>query len=220
MWENILMKKVITLATSKGGTGKSTLARSLACHWYYAGVKVSIIDADPQASIISRHNPEGLLKNMPVISDPEETVDENIHELKENSTFVIVDTGGFRNRTTIKALIATDIALIPLKPSADDVAAAIETYNLIKELNETPERYKNPIHYRMILTMTQKGTVISRHIRDELEGMGYKLLENELYHRVSYPEAAINGLSPSITEPEGAAARDISRIVGEITQLF
>lgn len=214
------MKRVITLATSKGGTGKSTLARSLACHWFYAGIKVSVIDADPQGSIISRHNPDGLLKGMTVISDPEETVDENIQTLKEKSTFVIVDTGGFRNRTSIKALIETDIAIIPLKPSADDLAAALETYNLIKELNETPERFNNPIIYRMILTMTQKGTVIARHIRDELTSMGYMILENELYHRVSYPEAAIGGLAPSITEPEGAAARDISRIVGEISQLF
>lgn len=214
------MKKVITLATSKGGAGKTTLARSLACHWFNLGIKVGVIDADPQGSIINRHNPEGPLRDLPILAQPEEIVDNTIEDMKENCSIVLVDTGGFRNRTTIKALIATDIALIPLKPSADDVSGAIETYSLIKELNETPERVDNPIKYRMILTMTQQGTVISRHVREELKSMGYFMLDNELYHRVAYPEAAIQGLSPSLTDPESPAARDISRIVGEINNLL
>ena len=37
---------VITLATSKGGAGKSTLARSLAAHWLTVGHKPALIDAD------------------------------------------------------------------------------------------------------------------------------------------------------------------------------
>lgn len=214
------MTKVITLATSKGGAGKTTLARSLACHWFNIGIKVGVIDADPQGSIINRHNPKGPLQDMPIVAQPEETVNETIEEMKQKCSIILVDTGGFRNRTTIKALIATDLALIPLKPSADDVAGALETYNLIKELNETPERVNNPIKYRMILTMTQQGTVISRHVREELKSMGYFMLENELYHRVAYPEAAIQGLSPSLTDPESPAARDISRVVGEMNNLL
>ena len=75
------------------------------------------------------------------------------------------------------------------------------------------------IKYRMILTMTQAGTVISRHIRSELEEMGYFILKNELYHRVAYPEAALKGLSPSTTDPEGSAAIDIANIAAEINQL-
>ena len=214
------MRKIITLATSKGGAGKTTLARSLACHWFNVGIAVGVIDADPQASIISRHDPEGLLKNMKIVAQPEETVSETISEMASQCSIVLVDTGGFRNRTTIKALVETDLALIPLKASADDVAGAIETYNLIKELNNTPERINNPIKYRMILTMTQQGTVISRHVREELKGMGYLVLNNELYHRVAYPEAAIKGLAPSLLEPVSPAARDISRIVGEIGEII
>jgi hypothetical protein len=38
-------------------------------------------------------------------------------------------------------------------------------------------------------------------------------------HRVSYPEAGIEGLSPSVIDPDGAAARDIASIVHEIMAL-
>lgn len=210
------MGKIITLATSKGGAGKSTLARNLASHWVNIGMKTAIIDADPQGSIINRHDPEGLLKDLTVVANPEESVSSTIDELREQFDFILVDTGGFRNRTTVRALISTDLAIIPLKPSADDVAGALETHHLVNELNKTPERLDKIIKYRMILTMTQQGTVISRHVRSELETLGYLVLKSEMYHRVAYPEAAIKGLSPCITDPDGAAARDITQIIDEI----
>lgn len=39
-----------------------------------------------------------------------------------------------------------------------------------------------------------------------------------MYHRIIYPETAIQGLSPCITDPEGpaAAGRDISMIVSNL----
>jgi len=213
------MAKIITLTTSKGGAGKSTLTRNLGAHWVNMGHRVAVIDADPQGSIISRHNVEGALKKMIVVADPEETITNTINELRDKTDFLLIDTGGFRNKTTIRALVETDLALIPLKPSADDVAGAVTTHNLIEEINQTPERAGRSITYRMILTMTQQGTIISKHVRAELKEMGYLLIDSEMYHRVAYPEAAIAGLSPCILDPEGPAARDIAAIVAELNKV-
>jgi chromosome partitioning protein len=207
---------VIALANSKGGVGKSTLARGLAAHWYGLGHKPAIIDADPEARLIKRYNPQGPLGAVPVIAEPEELVAQVIEELRTRHTPVIVDTAGFRNRTTISALVAADLAIIPLKPASDDVDGAIATYDLIREINETPERRARPIRAAMILTMSMRGTVIARHVRSQLEAAGYPLLQAEMPHRVAYPEAAIEGLSPGVTDPDGAAARDIAGIVHEI----
>jgi chromosome partitioning protein len=212
--------KIITLATSKGGVGKSTLARNLAAHWLNLGNKVAIIDADPQGSIINRHDPKGPLAELTVIAEPEENVSYVIDEIKGKFSHIIVDTGGFRNRTTIMALIKSDLALIPFKASSDDVAGALETYNLIRELNQIPERISNPIKYRFILTMTSHGIILAKQLRSELEQLGYLMIKSEMYHRIIYPETAINGLSPCITDPEGPAARDISLIVSEINEVI
>jgi chromosome partitioning protein len=212
--------KVITLATSKGGAGKSTLTRSLAAHWFNIGMKIVVIDADPQGSVINRHDATGLLSGLSVIAEPEESVSSLIEELKDKYNYIIVDTGGFRNRTTVRALVSSNLAIIPLKPSADDVAGALETYNLIEELNKTPERLYCPIQYRMIITMSQQNTVIARHVRNELEQQKYLVLKSEMYHRVAYPEAAINGLSPAIIDPESSAARDIGQIIKEINNIL
>jgi chromosome partitioning protein len=212
------MFNVITLATSKGGAGKSTLARSLAAHWLMLGQKPALIDADPQRTLANRHDPFGKLGTVPMIAEPEERVAEAIEELRGSRRPIIVDTAGFRNRTTISALVASDLALIPLKPSAEDVDAAIATFELVGEINETPERAGAPIRIAMVLTMGMPNTVISRHVRTQLEGEGYPLLKAEMTNRVAYPESGIDGLSPIVTDPDGAAARDIAAIAKELTK--
>ena len=40
----------------------------------------------------------------------------------------------------------------------------------------------------MVLTMTLHGTVIARHVRDQLTQAGYPLLKSEMLNRVAYPE--------------------------------
>ena len=136
---------VITFATSKGGVGESSLGRSLAAHWFTIGHKPALIDADPQRTLATRYDPQGRMGGVPVVAEPEERVGEVIEELRRRHAPVIVDTARFRNRTTIGALVATDIAIIPLKPAVEDVDAAIATYNLIREINETDERQGRPI---------------------------------------------------------------------------
>lgn len=214
---------IIVLATGKGGAGKSTLARALASHWLMSGRKPALIDADPQASIARLHNPDGPLAKMPVIEAPEEgAILQAIDEHQTKHSPVIVDTAGFRNRTTIMALVAADLVLIPLKPSAEDAREAVEMMNVAREVCETDERQQMKprlLATRLVLTMTTRGTVISRHIRKELEDGGYAILQNEMIHRVAYPEASISGLSPNITDPDGAAARDIAQIANEIAKL-
>ena len=144
---------------------------------------------------------------------------EVIEELRLRHAPVIVDTAGFRNRTTISALVATDLVIIPLKPAVEDVEAAIATFELIREINGTDERAGRPIKTAMIITMSLRGTVIARHVRDQLVEAGYPLLTAEMLNRVAYPEAGIEGLSPSTTEPDGAAARDIAAIAQELMKL-
>lgn len=212
--------KIVTLATSKGGVGKSTLTRNLAAYWLKSGFRVAIVDADPQGSIVNRPMAKEVLEKVKIIANPEENVDETINKLQNDFDYILVDTGGFKNRTTVIALLSSQYALIPLKPSSDDFVAAIATHSLIRELNETPERKYSPIKYRMILTMSQYGTIIARHVRMELEKMGYLTLKSEMYHRVIYPETAISGTSPCITDPDGAAARDIANIAKELDEAF
>jgi len=45
---------VITLATPKGGTGKSTLSSGLAAYWFALGRKPALVDAEPTETLAKR----------------------------------------------------------------------------------------------------------------------------------------------------------------------
>jgi chromosome partitioning protein len=214
------LPEVIVLVTSKGGAGKTTLARSLAAYWHILGHKPVLIDADPKRMLARRHDPIGPLGGVLVIEEPEERIGDVIHEQKQQGMSpIIIDTAGFHNRTTIRALVACDLAIIPARAAGEDADMGVDTWNLIHQVNETPERHNRPIKAVFILTMTINGTIIARWAREQLAEGGYPLLSTAMAHRVVYPEAGLYGLSPCITEPEGAAARDIAAIAQEIASL-
>jgi chromosome partitioning protein len=70
------------------------------------------------------------------------------------------------------------------------------------------------------MMQTTRDSVIARHIRSELTEAGFPLLESELVNRIVYGEAALFGATPSMTEPRGAAAREIAALADEIEALL
>ena len=212
--------KVVVLATGKGGVGKSTLVRSLAAHWLVAGWRPAVVDADPEHRIERRHDKSGAMSSVPVIANADETtIAASIQNLRRDHDVVIVDTAGFRNKTQIMACIEADIVLIPMKPAPDDVDEAVAMFELVRELNETPERQGRKIKAAMVLTMVKAGTVIARKVAQDFRKAELPLLSLGIKERVAYPEAAIRGLAPSITDPDGDAALEIYRLAKELEQL-
>ncbi len=211
------LPRVIVLTTLKGGSGKSTVAACLAAYWRHGGRSPALVDADPQRSIAG-WSTLGELAPL-VVVDATEGVSVTIGTLKRDHRPVVVDTAGFRNRTTIEAIAAADLAIVPVKPSPMDVAVARDTAELIAEINATAERRRRPVALRFLLTQTTPRSVIAKHIRAQMIKAGMKLFKCELANRVAYGEAALSGLTPTLTAPRGAAARDIAALAAEIENL-
>jgi chromosome partitioning protein len=217
----MLSRKVVTICGFKGGSGKSTTALVLAVHWHLQGNgPTALVDADPQGSIATWRQGGEPINGLAVVADHSDAVGETIDRLARSYRPVVVDTAGFRNRTTIAALAAADVAIIPLKPSRLDLAVAAKTYGLIQELNRTTEREGKPLVARLLLSMTQPGTVVARHMREEIKRAGLPLLDAELVNRVAYAEASINGLTPTLSDSGGAAAKDITTLANEVGSLL
>lgn len=212
---------VITLATGKGGAGKSTLVRGLAGHWLKAGRKPAVIDADPEARIVRRHGSDGPMSAIPVraVAD-HEGIAPAVEDFTKDYDVILIDTAGFQNKTQIMACMAADLVLIPLRPAPDDVDDAVAMLDLIHELNETPERAERPILARLVMTMVKPATVIARSVRRELQRADLPVLTSTLQERVAFVEAAIQGLSPTLIDPTGPAAADLRKIAREIEQIW
>ena len=124
---------------------------------------------------------------------------------------VIIDTPGFRSKTTLDCLAASDFLLIPVKPSPFDVDRMLDTLGFLT--NRTDGR--QPL-FRCLLTQTTRDSVIARHIRSELAEAGLPVLQSEMANRVAYPEASLWGATPSLMSWKGPAAREIAAIADEL----
>ena len=203
-----MANSIITVATMKGGSGKSTVASCLAVHWHLQGRRPTIIDADPQRSIARLATRERALGGVPVMEDTTENAWKTARRLSATGAPVIIDTPGFRSATTLGCIAITDFLLVPVKPSPFDVDRMLDTLDVLL-------KGERPV-FRCLLTQTTRDSVIARHVRSELTEVGLPLLQSEMMNRVAYPEAALWGATPSLVDRAGPAARDIAAIVDEI----
>ena len=205
---------IITVATMKGGSGKSTLASCLAVHWHLTGRRPTLIDADPQRSIMRLAARERRLGGVSVIEDATENASKTARRLAAGG-LVIIDTPGFRSRTTLDCLAAADFLLVPVKPSPFDVDRMLDTLSILTERADG----RRPL-FRCLLTQTTRDSVIARHIRAELAEAGLPVPRSEITNRVAYPEAALWGATPSLISWKGPAAREIAAVADEVDMVL
>jgi chromosome partitioning protein len=205
------MSTIITVATMKGGSGKSTLASCLAVHWHLRGRRPTLIDADPQRSIMRLVARERELGGVTVLEDATEDASKTARRIAGGGSLVIIDTPGFRSRTTLDCLAAADFLLVPVKPSPFDVDRMLDTLSILTDRADG----RRPL-FRCLLTQSTRDSIIARHIRAELIDAGLPVLTNEMTNRVAYPEASLWGATPSLINWKGPASREIAAIADEV----
>lgn len=128
--------KIITLVTQKGGTGKTTLAASLAIAAQEAGEKVYMIDLDPQGSLMS-WGQRRQADEPPVDQTTPAKLPAAIDGLRKlGFTMVIIDTAGIDTAASSAAMTLSDLALLPSRPSLLDIEAARPTMAALSRMNK------------------------------------------------------------------------------------
>lgn len=210
-----MVSRIVTVATMKGGSGKSTVASCLAVHWHLRGRRPTLVDADPQRSIARLAARERALGGVSVVEDATDECANTARRVSAGGGLVIIDTPGFRSRTTFDCLAAADFVLVPVKPSPFDVDRMLDTLAILTSRSDGRQSL-----VRCVLTQTTRDSVIARHIRAELTAAGLPVLNSEMVNRVAYPEAMLWGATPSLISWKGPAAREIAAIADEVDMVL
>ena len=179
---------IVSLYSTKGGCGKSTLAVCLAAYWSQSR-KTVLLDADPQASLsVCRQE----VLHVPVFEDTGKGIGKTIAKLAAEYDHVVIDTAGYRRRRNVVALIHSDFVLIPCKPSPFDLREALVAAESLREIAASRQRKRAPLHYAIVLTMAQR-TAVSAQIREELEHSGVPFMSAQIGQRVAFVETPLVG---------------------------
>lgn len=139
--------KIITVASTKGGVGKSTFVINLATTLLKLGHKVAALDADMQGTLskwskIRSHSLKEDSKMIPlfVAGVHGETLLEIANDKKEQGYFVLIDSPGVDDSNMRNALLRSDIVITISPPSAVDLWEVESLINILKRLKSIQNR--------------------------------------------------------------------------------
>jgi chromosome partitioning protein len=135
------MGNILTLASAKGGCGKSTITIVLAANLAALGYKVCVIDSDRNQSFASWHSNAYEGKPFTVLSEVDHIkVVDLASEQAETHDLVLVDTAGFENLTAASAIGMADYVLIPCMPDRGSVRETLRTASQVASLSKAARR--------------------------------------------------------------------------------
>ncbi|MCJ2108168.1 ParA family protein [Methylobacterium sp. E-041] len=214
---------VISVANPKGGAGKSTTALVLGTTLAAHCATVTMLDCDPNRPIASWAR-GGSATAMKVLGDVGESgIVSAIDAERAARQFVLVDLEGTASRMVSRAIMRSDLVLIPMQASAVDAAQAARAVSLVQEEEQVVGR---TIPFRVLFTRTSPAipTRNEKMIMDELRGAGIPVLTTHLNERAAYKSMftysrALSELDPALVNGLPAAQDNAERLSEEIIEL-
>ena len=209
---------IVALLNQKGGVGKTTLALHLAGQWARLGHRTLLVDADPQGSALDWSQvraQEGLPRLFGVVGLPRDTLHREARELARDVDIVVIDGPPRVAGLLRSALLAADLAVIPVQPSPFDGWASAEMLALLGEAR----LFRPQLDARFVLNRCTPRTVIARETGAALDAHDPPLLATRIGQRVVFAGAARTGQLAFEATPEGPAAIEIAALAAEIEEL-
>ena len=200
---------IITVASSKGGPGKTTLSQLIVGTLASQGIAVTALDADPTAGL-SRWAAK--LYEGPAFAchhEPDEAKLAHLIHRTAREAEVVVDTAGFGNRAATVAMTAADGVLIPMVPGEGDVTEAARTVELVAGVASAARR---EIPARVVLNRVRSATALSKHAAAEAAAL--PRLAATLSDLVGYGEMGFSGRMPT-----GKAGIEATALLNELRAL-
>ncbi|MTH62125.1 ParA family protein [Paracoccus litorisediminis] len=202
--------KTICVTAQKGGAGKTTLARNLAVAASQDGQRAVLIDLDPQQSLRGWWDSREADEPAMLATDPApHQLAHALIRLAEDFDLCVIDTPPAAPDWLAEAITLADLALVPVRPSADDLRAVGATIAAL-------ERAGTP--FAFVLSQAPRAKLTDQTVR-ALARHGRIAPEN-IAQRVAYAETAGSGQGVCETNDSKARAEmaGIWSYVRELTE--
>jgi chromosome partitioning protein len=215
----------IVIASSKGGSGKSTTAALLASALAEHGATVTAIDADINRPLSSWARHAGVTDALTVLSGVNEsTIIDTMEEAASKTQFVIVDLEGTASLTVGFAISRADLVIIPTQGSPLDATETAKTVRLVKA-QEKSLRTKVPMAILFTRTSSAIRPRTLQAIEAEFRKAGIRVLETQIHERDAYRAIfsfgrTLSGLDPNQVRNLPAAAANAKEFMVEVVNLL
>lgn len=204
---------IISVASTKGGVGKSTIAVNLAVEASREGKKVLLVDSDVQGSAAGFRYARAKddIQAMSIVTP-------TLHrDLNAFSSFdvVVIDCGGRDTGVFRSALLAADIVIIPVLPSQYDIWATADNVENVRAA-AVVKNFHAFFLFNQIITHTKISGEAQAALKEIIDGAEISLLDTQIFSRVAYKTSISFGLGVSEYEPNGKAAAEVRALYDEL----
>ena len=203
---------IISVTSSKGGAGKTTIAQTLLGTVAQGGHKVAAIDTDLNQTL---RNWVSVFAHYPITAHAEHDETKIVPlagELEDQHDLVVIDTAGSAVQATVFAIGCSDLVIVPVQCSSSDVVEAIKTIKLIESAAQMTKR---DIPARVLLTDYQPHTNVGDHTVSETRKYKLPLFKTRLHRLVAFKEMTFTGVVPN----KGTAGAQLRLLLEEIAAL-
>lgn len=187
--------KTICIAAQKGGAGKTTLARNLSVAASQASQRVLALDLDPQQSLRQWWQRRENVAPMMLAQDPTpHEINAALNAVHRHFEIAVIDTPPAAPSWLTEVLQVADLALVPVRPSPDDLRAVGTTIAALHEADVPFAFIMSQAPYANITEEAKR--VLAQHGR---------LAPVPLAQRVIYAETAATGFGVTETSDKKAA---------------
>jgi chromosome partitioning protein len=205
------MGKVVAVANTKGGVGKSTIAGNLAWAFAQEAKKtVLLVDADPQASITKWFD---LAEAVPFDRTQLTTarvLQQQLPRLRQQFALILVDCPPMQSEVTASAVTQADLGLIPVQPSPLDMLAYSELVPLLRQARG----FNASLILRFVVNQVAPRTVLAGEVKESLADADIPVLPTMIHDRQAYRRVVAQG--SSVVMDQGPARDEIILLMGDI----
>lgn len=204
---------VITLASRKGGAGKSTLTAHLAAFGHHSGRRCLVIDADPQGSLTLWHSMR--TDQQPPLRTAARGIDRLIASaMVEHYEWVFIDTAPTMWVVVQEAIRAATLVVIPARPGFFDIAAVRETVVIARQAKKP---YAVVINAAPVKRDDKEAPAVAQS-RAALQKLSIPVWSGQISQRNGYTSLLAAGLSVGEADPGSAAGREVAQLWSAISR--
>ena len=210
--------KVIAVVQQKGGSGKTTLAANLAVACLGRGMRVALLDTDPQGSLgrwfMTRRERLGetgtAAAGLEFSTSSAWGVAYECEKLRKTADLVIVDTPPKVDADLRPALREADLVLVPVASSHVDLWATDGVLDLAARERKSAW---------LVLNRTRAGTRLVDEVAAAAAELTAGVTQARLANRVVYAETLGQGLG-AIEAGRAAARAEVGALTDEVLRLL
>lgn len=199
---------IVLVGGEKGGTGKTTIATTLAAMRAARGHDVLLVDADPQGSATAwaAVRAEQAVAALTCVGKRGPSLRKDVLDLARRYEDVVIDAGGRDSRELRAAMVVAERMYLPVQPSSADVWTLDEMEEVVGQAQALKELAVHVVLSRAYADPRIPETRDAIALLDDYELLGWSGVV--LCERVDYRRAFGAGLSVEEMAPEGRAAEE------------